>query len=75
MIYTFGHDTIATTNTGKYRAHRQACWWVGDYATLDRAKEALTDANSLGATPSQRGVYDGGTGASDAVRAVHIGSA
>jgi hypothetical protein len=66
MITTLnGVDTIKTVSSGKYRAHRQAAFWIGDYATYADAQRALQIANSDGATDSQRGIYDGGVNADE----------
>lgn len=66
MITTIKTDTIKTIKGGKFRAHRQATFWIGDYASMADAKRALQIANSNGATERQRGIYDGGVNADEA---------
>lgn len=58
-------DAITSLASGKFRAHRQAVFWVGDYTSVATAKRALEIANSKGALPRQRGTYDGGPNVSE----------
>lgn len=66
MITTInGNDTIKTMPANKFRVHRDAAFWVGDYGTIVSAKRALEIANSKGADNRQRGTYDGGVNANE----------
>ena len=66
MIATLnGKDTIKTLANGKFRAHRMAAFWVGDYANFADAKRALEIANSNGASIYRRGIFDGGVNATE----------
>lgn len=67
MITTVnGNDTIKTLANGKYRAHRQGAFWIGDYAEYASAERALQIASSAGAEDRQKGFYDGGVNATEA---------
>ncbi len=67
MIATLnGKDTIKTLVDGKFRAHRMAAFWIGDYTRFADAKRALQIANSKGNDAHQRGFYDGGVNATEA---------
>jgi hypothetical protein len=66
MIATVnGRDTIKSLASGRFRAHRAASFWIGDYSDFASAKRAIEIANSKGADDAQRGFYDGGVDASE----------
>jgi hypothetical protein len=66
MITTInGVDAIARLGNGEFRAHRQKTFWVGDFPTFSAARRALQIANSAYADEGQRGIYDGGAGATE----------
>jgi hypothetical protein len=65
MIAIIGRDTIKSLESGRFRAHRLGCWWVGDANTMEEAKCALDASNSDAAKGLDRGIYDGGAWASE----------
>jgi hypothetical protein len=65
MITHIKNDTIKCLPNGKYRAHRSAAWWIGDYARYTDAVRALEIANHPMASDRQRGIYDGGINATE----------
>jgi hypothetical protein len=66
MIVTLnGKDTVKTLAVGKFRAHRLASFWIGDYTTFSDAARALQIANFSSDT-NKHGFYDGGVNATEA---------
>jgi hypothetical protein len=61
MIIHIGPHAISTTADARYRTYYRSAWWVGDYTTIQGAKQALTEAT----VGNIKGCYAGAPGMTD----------